>query len=66
MKHIRTWPSRVWLQQGDDPAPAPYTDCAEVTWHEEQIFDTDIEYVRIDLYNSILARLRRAPEGKSE
>lgn len=62
MSVIRTWPKRIYLQQGDERGP--YPGCADVTWHDEPVFDADVEYVRVDLYNSLLARLRRA--GKTQ
>lgn len=57
MSHIRTWPARIFLQQGEERGD--YPGCADVTWHDEPIFDADVEYVRIDLFNSLRAQLRK-------
>ena len=57
MSFIRTWPRRVYLQRGDEKGNYPGP--SDVTWHDAPVFQTDVEYVRVDLYNSILARLRK-------
>jgi hypothetical protein len=44
-------PERIWLQVGDDVTTASdmaEVDFREASWCAEQIFDTDVEYVRID------------------
>lgn len=51
VKRIASAPERIWLQVGDDVKDE--RDMAEVDWYEaswcrERIFDTDIEYVRVD------------------
>jgi hypothetical protein len=66
MSYIRTWPKRIYLQQGEERGNYPGAN--DVTWHDEPIFDEDVEYVRIDLFNSLKARLRKAgqsPESES-
>lgn len=58
MSTVRTWPARIFLQREereDYPGPG-----SEVTWCSEAINPNDVEYVRVDLYNSLLARLRKA------
>ena len=57
MSNIRTFPSRIYLQQEE---VAPFLEHAEITWCSDKINDHDVEYVRVDLYNSLLARLRKA------
>lgn len=64
MSLIRTWPARIYLQQGEERGKYPGAN--DVTWHDEPIFDTDIEYVRVDLFNSLKARLRKAGQPESE
>lgn len=44
-------PERIWLQVGDDCTTAEdmeEVDWGEATWCRDQIFNTDIEYIRID------------------
>lgn len=43
MKNI---PKRIYLNIGDNvPDDADFRDLSEVTWSEERMFDSDIEYV---------------------
>jgi hypothetical protein len=56
MSTIRTWPARIYLQQEE---VAPYKEHSEVTWCADRINKRDVEYVRIDLFNSLKARLKR-------
>lgn len=45
MKHL---PERIYLNIGDGvPGDADFRDLGEVTWSEERMFDSDIEYVRV-------------------
>jgi hypothetical protein len=40
-------PERIWLQVGDIDRDCEFSECytsGEVTWEQEQIYDTDIEY----------------------
>ena len=57
MSFIRTWPARIYLQQGDEKGEYPGAD--NVTWHDAPVFGADVEYVRIDLYNSLRAQLKK-------
>lgn len=60
MSNIRTWPARIWLQREereDYPGPG-----SEVTWCQEAINDADVEYVRVDLYNSLRKRAGKAAD----
>lgn len=44
-------PERIWLQVGDDVTSAremQEVNWSEASWCQDRIFDTDIEYVRID------------------
>lgn len=61
MSNVRTWPQRIYLQQEER---APYKEHSEVTWCADKINEHDVEYVRIDLFNSLKARLRRAGESE--
>ena len=63
MSTIRTWPARIWLQRAERE---DFHEAHEVTWCQDKINDGDVEYVRIDLFNSINARLKRALEQESE
>lgn len=52
-------PERMYLQwYGDDASHVDTetdgaVDMGDVTWHSERVFDTDIEYVRIDLVRAL-------------
>lgn len=51
IKRISHAPERIWLQVGDDvhtAAEMSDVDWSEASWCRDRIFDTDIEYVRID------------------
>lgn len=51
VKRISSAPERIWLQVGDDvhtAAEMSDVDWNEASWCRDKIFDTDIEYVRID------------------
>jgi hypothetical protein len=43
-------PERIWLQVGDDfePGEVDFSGLEGVTWCQDNISDTDIEYVRSD------------------
>ena len=43
-------PERIWLQVGDDfePGEVDFNSLSEVTWCQDNINGTDIEYVRAD------------------
>lgn len=59
MKNI---PKRIWLQQGENPNFSTIDDFNNlngVTWEKEKIFETDIEYVRADLYDKLLEENRK-------
>lgn len=62
MSNIRTWPQRIWLQQEE---PAPFNEHSEVTWCQDKINQHDVEYVRVDLYNSLRAQLKRLAESET-
>lgn len=40
---MKNLPEKIYLQVGDDPGDN-FSDLAEVTWSQDKIFDTDIEY----------------------
>ena len=63
MSNIRTWPQRIWLQQEER---APYDEHSEVTWCRDQINEHDVGYVRVDLYNSLKAQLKRAQSEEAK
>jgi hypothetical protein len=49
---LTTWPERIWLQHGCDEVPSYADACGVfdgVTWCEDHISRTDVEYVRADL-----------------
>ena len=51
VQRISHAPERIWLQVGDDVTTAAEmsdVDWSEASWCRDKIFDTDIEYVRID------------------
>lgn len=53
VQRIAQAPERIFLQVGDDVTSADEMkevewDGGDVSWCRDQIFDTDIEYVRID------------------
>jgi hypothetical protein len=59
MSSIRTWPTRIWLQRSEGGKDGDYKDHSDVTWCADAINRTDVEYVRIDLYNSLRAQLKK-------
>lgn len=51
VQRISGAPERIWLQVGDDVTGSvemSEVDWREASWCQDKIFDTDIEYVRID------------------
>lgn len=53
VQRISLAPERIWLQVGDDvftAAEMKDVDWNEASWCRDRIFDTDIEYVRVDHY----------------
>lgn len=63
MSTIRTWPARIWLQRSEGGKDGNYKDHSDVTWCQDQINQTDVEYVRIDLFRSLQSQLKkRAPD----
>jgi hypothetical protein len=58
MSKIRTWPARIYLQRKEEDEL--FDD--ETTWCRQQVNDDDVEYVRIDLFNSLKTRLRKKAE----
>lgn len=61
MSAIRNWPARIYLTRGDECVSGGCSGpCDNTQWCRDKINDADIEYVRVDLYNSLLARLRKA------
>lgn len=42
-------PERIWLQVGDDfePGDVDFNSLSEVTWCQDNVHSTDIEYVRV-------------------
>lgn len=54
IKRISHAPERIWLQIGEDDygdvdeGDTADVDWKEVSWCRDKIFNTDIEYVRID------------------
>jgi len=53
-------PERIYLVTGDLFGPdVEFSDLAEVTWCEDQQFDTDVPYVREDLHVAEVERLRQ-------
>lgn len=47
---IKTWPERIWLQSGCDETP-DYVEMMgnEATWCQDNINESDVEYIRADL-----------------
>lgn len=55
MKYI---PKSIWLNIGDGvPDVADFRDLEEVTWSEERMFDSDIEYIRQSEWISVGDRM---------
>lgn len=55
MKYI---PKSIWLNIGDGvPDDADFRDLEEVTWSEERMFDSDIEYIRQSEWISVGDRM---------
>lgn len=50
IQRIAYAPERIWLQIGDDGLDNTTRDVdwGEVSWCQDKIFDSDIEYVRVD------------------
>lgn len=51
VQRISHAPKRIYLQVGDDVITAAEmleVDWSEASWCQDRIFDTDVEYVRID------------------
>ena len=58
----RNTPKRIWLCLGDDvTANSDFSeyDSGEVTWCDQSIWSTDVEYVRADLYRRKVRELAR-------
>lgn len=58
MSTLRTYPALIYLQReehSDQYAPGH-----ETTWCRDPINEADVEYIRIDLYNSLRMQLKRA------
>lgn len=64
MSWIRTWPARIYLQQGEERGNYPGAN--DVTWHDGPIYDTDVEYVRIDLFRSLQVQLKKQPQTQKD
>jgi hypothetical protein len=47
MKNI---PYKIYLQIGENADDVDFNDLYEITWADEPIFDTDIEYVNPELF----------------
>lgn len=54
-------PERIFLNidPDDDPALTPNFDGGEVTWCVDAQWDSDVEYIRLDLHRAEVARLRQ-------
>lgn len=51
VQRISSAPERIWLQVGDDVHTAAEmldVDWNEASWCRERIFNSDIEYIRVD------------------
>jgi hypothetical protein len=50
-------PSRIWLQVGDDlePHETDFAALTDVTWCQDNVHSTDIEYVRADRHDDLVA-----------
>jgi hypothetical protein len=46
-------PERIYLQHDPENTGEPFSEAAEVTWCKDRIFDTDQEYIRADLVDSL-------------
>ena len=55
-------PERIWLQIGDDfeTDEVDFDELDGVTWCADSQFETDIAYVRADLYELRIAELTQA------
>lgn len=58
MSTIRSWPARIWLQRPEGGLYAEHAE-GEVTWCRDKINQEDVEYVRIDLFNSLRVQLKK-------
>lgn len=62
MSTVRTWPSRIFLQRAEGE---PFNEAHEVTWCQDRVHETDVEYVRVDLFNSLRAQLKRRSDDST-
>ena len=53
-------PERIWLQVGDIEEDCPFSDLSEVTWCQDNQFETDIEY-RLVKHKQRKTRLQGKP-----
>ena|SRR5690606_33197580 len=60
---IKDAPQRIFLQMGFDeneefPETVTFDELEGVTWSDDRLNDTDLEYIRIEEYNSVRRALR--------
>ena len=47
-------PARIWLNYGPGiVGEVNHKDCREMSWHDERIDRTDVQYVRLDLVEEV-------------
>lgn len=54
----KTAPETIWLQIGDDELctyEGAMKDGADISWCAENVFEYDVEYIRKDLFDALLA-----------
>lgn len=55
---MKNLPERIYLNLGDDcPEDADFSDLSEVTWSEDKMFPSDVEYSRRPEWTSVDERL---------
>lgn len=55
-------PAEIWLVYGDIEQDTAHAECGDVTWCEDQVYGSDVRYMRADSLAADLAALRRDAE----
>lgn len=65
-KLVRTAPKRIWLQCGDDPENlrCNFIEMGEVTWCEDSVMASEVEYIRADLVQGLSAGIESGREDE--
>ena len=57
-------PDRIYLVYGDVPEDTRHADCAEVTWCEDRVGESDVQYIRADLLVKMEADVQRLERSR--